>query len=1662
MMYEYAVAYEDGPFDSAGNPVFTILATTSMDSYELPPTTRRSAIYRVASISFNVRSAYAYSIVSGFHQLDRFASILTLAVEDLTIVYTDDKPPKPTTTVTAVLDLTNLSTILYAWYIDGVLLPTQTASTWDYQLPAPRGNARSVTIRVDVTDSVDLLLRYSDEIVLQLVATTDSVPLFKLRDEMLLVELASYQANLPWNVEIDYLVKGVATALPAYTITAVGCTVIPTLTGVSITAILATAPYHTFTVTAANGLVTKGTIVLYSKSPNVSAIELKGTRQAIPYSTTNSLITANDSVDFVANLMFGNPLDHVFQFSIDGVVVQTGTSQNYTYLAPASYTDMPQRIKVIALTMGLPVAADTVQMIGIQAGSTAIAIHLDNPFHGLPSEPGFGVSMAGSGTELQVYLGQTELTYATGSVPTVNGTYTVVAQAIGLTGPPTAPLIATTGQKGCHTADYPLPQAVTTTAKVIFSVTVKDFLGATLNPPAVIQNLIVQSTVNLTAAQLALLDTLAITTSGDSTPIVAPTFTNYPGPPVTVAFAYDPDADANGTTDGTISWEYGNVAALGISGFVVSYSSNSNNAQNDLSADDILRSGNKTISNNAARHVRHAALGTSRFQCAFIFAYREVTSAAYGIAVSKMMSPDNKFWVISPVTRSHTTGALSQYVDRLVIGADFKDAAGNILKISDMTAAVADFNAGNNSSTLMLPPPVFAVAPSDLVYDATKVNSGNIDFLVNFTLTNTALTPITDVDGIAVLEVTTLNNGVALPTLTAQKIIEALPTIFVKASSTVAVAGDVSAYRAAYDEAKALVFRNVYLVSYREITKTTYGKISPTLGATKFIVNKTRYFLASPVVALKSPLSFSQYTDILTTTANLVLPDGTMVSTADVYENVQDFNSKNNTSAVAIQIPTFTGVDAITYLPGQSNSGNIDYTLAFKHTNALNAVVDSIDGFAILEVTSPTYVETMPALTAQKVFDNPATKFVDALDTPNSAPDTLLSRTYYVSMEESKGLAYRSVYIVAYRNVTVKVGKLAVGSKVLHKKQTYICSPVLGTPVSYYAGPLYSQVTLKTASGQTVSTEALYENALDFNSKNDSAVNILSTLITGAMLSYDVAVEYPSGNVDIVLSFNYIEPSDLSNANAIDGFIVGLLDSKVQGNITLPAPTKLVADLNMKFTPLLDDTTTYDVVFKNVSPIVFRTAVIAPYRTVGVSKYAMYPLAPTTTATKGVKAKFQKLNFCLPKTATRSHLDGVLYQAQTAAIMKASVAIGDKTFALNDVIGDFNLGNVGLLADVTSLVNVTYPATNAISFEGNSDGTVDVVFMWDYPVASEGLLDGFLIDYVTDKKASIALPTYAKIKGYATVDEATRTFRLKSQPITAVPLYYNFTVIPYHALSMAAAKKNKTNPAVVVTAPPLIHATGYGLGATLGIAYTRADAQGATAPVAPRKGDYWLNTSAGMLMGIPTFETGIYNGTDWEVLTTAEATKHGVTQIYVSAVEPPNKPGFSWTNSSGTNVSGIKANDTVRYDIALDAWVSINPKSLYSFKLGPPSAMPTTPREGDLYLAITSLVGTASLYTARNGSWTANPETFTMTASAATSQVGATAPKNAKSNPTLTVLLVLAGKLPTTVPTVAVGQLAPTIYRRTKLANPWKPVGAYESKTLVSTTLPTKMAYSKT
>jgi hypothetical protein len=127
-----------------------------------------------------------------------------------------------------------------------------------------------------------------------------------------------------------------------------------------------------------------------------------------------------------------------YEFFQDDVSVQgPGTENTYDYTPQADRTNMPDKIEVeIRDDSGNSppnvVARDQLTLFGVQQGTDAITVAMDNEAHVLQTTNSGVVTYTGSGTSFDVYEGATQLTYDD-SAPYANGSYRISAAASNIT-----------------------------------------------------------------------------------------------------------------------------------------------------------------------------------------------------------------------------------------------------------------------------------------------------------------------------------------------------------------------------------------------------------------------------------------------------------------------------------------------------------------------------------------------------------------------------------------------------------------------------------------------------------------------------------------------------------------------------------------------------------------------------------------------------------------------------------------------------------------------------------------------------------------------------------------------------------------------------------------------------------------------------------------------------------------------------------------------------------------------------------------------------------------------------------------------------------------------------------------------------------------------------
>jgi len=120
-----------------------------------------------------------------------------------------------------------------------------------------------------------------------------------------------------------------------------------------------------------------------------------------------------------------------YEFFLNDVSQQNTTGNTYAYTPPASYTDMPEKLEVQIREdgSGNPILArDQITVSGLKAGSDAITVIVSNEAHTLPTTALGVVTYTGSGTDIEVWQGTTQVPYD-GSSPYASPSFRISVSA---------------------------------------------------------------------------------------------------------------------------------------------------------------------------------------------------------------------------------------------------------------------------------------------------------------------------------------------------------------------------------------------------------------------------------------------------------------------------------------------------------------------------------------------------------------------------------------------------------------------------------------------------------------------------------------------------------------------------------------------------------------------------------------------------------------------------------------------------------------------------------------------------------------------------------------------------------------------------------------------------------------------------------------------------------------------------------------------------------------------------------------------------------------------------------------------------------------------------------------------------------------------------------
>jgi hypothetical protein len=124
-----------------------------------------------------------------------------------------------------------------------------------------------------------------------------------------------------------------------------------------------------------------------------------------------------------------------YEFFKNDISVQNTTSNTYSYSAPSAYSSMPEKLEVQireGSNSSTILARDQITISGLKAGTDAITTILSNEAHTLPTTSAGVVTYTGSGTDIEVWNGTTQVPYD-GSSPYASPSFRVTASGSNIT-----------------------------------------------------------------------------------------------------------------------------------------------------------------------------------------------------------------------------------------------------------------------------------------------------------------------------------------------------------------------------------------------------------------------------------------------------------------------------------------------------------------------------------------------------------------------------------------------------------------------------------------------------------------------------------------------------------------------------------------------------------------------------------------------------------------------------------------------------------------------------------------------------------------------------------------------------------------------------------------------------------------------------------------------------------------------------------------------------------------------------------------------------------------------------------------------------------------------------------------------------------------------------
>ena len=165
------------------------------------------------------------------------------------------------------------------------------------------------------------------------------------------------------------------------------------------------------------------------------AVSLASDTQAITYNAQGESPDPSAAFTFTATAQnLDSSITYYYQFLKDGSSVQNTTSNTYSYTPPTAFATLPDVIQVRLResgTGGTIVATDTFTVFGVKPGGDSLTLLLSNEAHTLSTTNTGTVNFSGSGTEIRLFQGATQLAFDGSG--TSNGTFRVTTSGTSIT-----------------------------------------------------------------------------------------------------------------------------------------------------------------------------------------------------------------------------------------------------------------------------------------------------------------------------------------------------------------------------------------------------------------------------------------------------------------------------------------------------------------------------------------------------------------------------------------------------------------------------------------------------------------------------------------------------------------------------------------------------------------------------------------------------------------------------------------------------------------------------------------------------------------------------------------------------------------------------------------------------------------------------------------------------------------------------------------------------------------------------------------------------------------------------------------------------------------------------------------------------------------------------